>query len=173
MGQSPLTRAAANCEIPHCAACAYAKANCHPTVTKTHVQVPSKSFALKCNELYPGQRVSMDHFKVKHHGRLSVGRTHPDRMCSGSCIFVDHATGFVHVEHLVNFTTTKTIQAKHHFEKSMVTSVDLFKSINLIMGCLLRTTFWMKLRKVYKTLNSVVSVLIIKTALFNVASNLC
>ena len=40
-------------------------------------------------------------------------------MYSGGCIIVDHATGFVHVEHLVNFTTTKTFQAKCHFEKSM------------------------------------------------------
>ena len=41
-------------------------------------------------------------------------------MYSGSCIFVNHATGFVHIEHLVYFTATKTIQAKHCFEKSMV-----------------------------------------------------
>ena len=49
---SLLTWAAANCEIPHCAASEYVKANCCPTATKTQVQVPSKSFALRCNELY-------------------------------------------------------------------------------------------------------------------------
>ena len=63
----------------------------------------------------------MDHFKVSDCGRLytSMGKTHPDMMYSGGCIFVDHATRFVHIEHLANFTATKTIQAKCHFEKSM------------------------------------------------------
>ena len=48
--------------------------------------------ALKKDQLYPGQRVSMDHFKVTDHGRLytSTGKTHPNMMYSGGCIFVDH-----------------------------------------------------------------------------------
>ena len=56
----------------------------------------------------------MDHFTVTEHGRLytSMGKTTSDLMYAGSCIFVDHATGDVHVEHLLNFTTTETLQAK-------------------------------------------------------------
>ena len=38
--------------------------------------------------------------------------TQPDITYSGGCIFVDHAMGFTHVEHLINFTTTETIHAK-------------------------------------------------------------
>ena len=39
---------------------------------------------------------------------------------AGDCIFVDHTTGFVHIEHMINFTATETIQAKCHFEKKML-----------------------------------------------------
>ena len=40
-------------------------------------------------------------------------------MYAGGCIFVDHAIGDVHVEHLLNFTTTETLQAKARYEKRM------------------------------------------------------
>ena len=64
----------------------------------------------------------MDHFKVTNHGRLytSRGKTHPNMMYSGGCIFVDHAMGFVHIEHMINFTATQTIQAKSRFEMKML-----------------------------------------------------
>ena len=41
-------------------------------------------------------------------------------MFSGGCIFFDHATGYVHIEHLINFTANKSILAKHCFEKHML-----------------------------------------------------
>ena len=73
-----------------------------------------KQMALKKDQLYPGQCVSMDHFKVNDHRRLytSRGKTHPNMMYSGGCIFVDHSTGFVHMIHMINFTAMETIQAK-------------------------------------------------------------
>ena len=56
----------------------------------------------------------MDHFKVTNLGRLYTlrGKTHPNMMYSGSCIFVDHATAFVHIKHMINFIAMETIQAK-------------------------------------------------------------
>ena len=56
----------------------------------------------------------MDHFTVAECGHLytSMGKTASDLMYAGGCIFVDHATGDVHVEYLLNFTTTETMQAK-------------------------------------------------------------
>ena len=73
-----------------------------------------QSVFMKKDELYPGQQVSMDHFKVTQPGHLytSMGKTQPDMMYSGGCIFVDHATGFTHAEHLINFTTMDTIHPK-------------------------------------------------------------
>ena len=41
-------------------------------------------------------------------------------MFSGGCIFIDHATGYIHIEHLINFTTNETILAKHCNEKHML-----------------------------------------------------
>jgi len=35
----------------------------------------------------------------------------------GGCIFVDHASGFLHVEHQVGFSAVETIWATQNFEK--------------------------------------------------------
>ena len=63
----------------------------------------------------------MGHFTVTEHGHLytSMGKTASDLMYAGGCIFVDHATGDVHVEHLLNFTTMEKLQAKARYEKCM------------------------------------------------------
>ena len=64
----------------------------------------------------------MDHFNVTEKGHLytSLRKTNPNMIYSGGCIFVDHATGFVHIEHLINFTTSETIQAEQCFEKKIM-----------------------------------------------------
>ena len=56
----------------------------------------------------------MNHCKVTEKGYLytSFGKTHPDMMYSGGCIFINHTMGYIHVEHHINFTATETIQAK-------------------------------------------------------------
>ena len=81
----------------------------------------------------------MDHSKVTTKGCLysSMGKTHDDQTFSGGCIFVDHATGHDHVEHLVNFTTTETILAKHCYEKHMLDmgiSIQAYQSDNGIFA---------------------------------------
>jgi transposase InsO family protein len=38
-------------------------------------------------------------------------------MFKGGCIFVDHASGYVHVEHQVNINTHQTLRAKEQFER--------------------------------------------------------
>ena len=42
-------------------------------------------------------------------------------MYCGGVIFVDHASGFVHVEHVVNFGADEAIAAKDRFERKMAT----------------------------------------------------
>ena len=63
----------------------------------------------------------MDHFTVTECVRLytSMGKTTSDLMYAGGCIFVNHATGDVHVEHLLNFTATETLQVKARYKKCM------------------------------------------------------
>ncbi|KAI2512071.1 hypothetical protein MHU86_2359 [Fragilaria crotonensis] len=43
-------------------------------------------------------------------------KTKADEMYTGGCIFVDHASGFVHVELQVNLNTHETLKAKEKFE---------------------------------------------------------
>jgi hypothetical protein len=37
-------------------------------------------------------------------------------MYCGGCLFVDHATNLIHVEHQVSLTSHETLIAKHKFE---------------------------------------------------------
>ena len=77
LGNSPLTRAAAKCDIPTCFRCEFANAKHQPTATKQQLLVSSKTHTLKWDQLYPGQRVSMDHFMVTDCGRLyTSGQDH-------------------------------------------------------------------------------------------------
>ena len=91
----------------------------------------------------------MDHFKVTNHGRLytSRGKTHPDMMYSGGCIFVDHATGFAHIEHMISFTAMETIQAKRKFEKKMLDMGVLVQSYQSDNGIFASADFMDKANK--------------------------
>jgi hypothetical protein len=68
--------------------------------------------------LFPGQKVSIDHFIVTTPGRLfqSRGGESHDGMFKGGVIFVDHASGFVFVVPVVNFTDGEALRAKREFE---------------------------------------------------------
>ena len=68
LGSSPLIWAAANCDVPKCASCEYSKVKRCPTGTATESSVPLKQFTLEHDQLYPGQHVSMNHFKVTDKG---------------------------------------------------------------------------------------------------------
>ena len=119
LGNSPVVRSASRCEIPRCASCLYGKA------TKTPHQVPrtttSEPSSLSKDTLFPGQKVSMDHYSVTERGRLysSRGRTPADDMYCGGCIFYDHSSGYIHVEHQVTKTAGDTLQSKLKFEQHM------------------------------------------------------
>jgi hypothetical protein len=73
---------------------------------------------LKTDNLLPGQCISVDHFVATTKGRLftSAGKTKSDDTYTGGCLFVDHATGYVHVEHQVSSTSHETLKAKNKFE---------------------------------------------------------
>ena len=139
LGQSRLHTSAAKCELPKCAACAYGKAKRRATRPGHRGGSRSDSGSIKTDDLSPGQRVSVDHFKVSKRGRLftSRGKTSEDAMYSGGCIFVDHASGFIHVEPQVNFTATETLRAKQAFEKvmhNMGVTVRSYHADNLIFN---------------------------------------
>jgi len=113
-----LHKAAANCEIPCCASCQFGKAKRKPSPGKQSTVDTEKDGGLKKDNLLAGQRVSVDHFICSTKGRLytSYGHSSPEKMYTGGCLFVDHATGHVHVEHQISMHTHETLKSKHKYE---------------------------------------------------------
>jgi hypothetical protein len=107
-------------KFPKCAACQYGKQHKRhiPGTTLSSV-VKDRAHALKSDILLPGQRISVDHFICRTRGRLltSAGKTKLDDMYTGGCIFVDHASGFIFVEHQVSLNSYETLKAKESFER--------------------------------------------------------
>jgi hypothetical protein len=101
--------------IPKCAACQYCKQHCRPIPGLTPSSViRDQTNILKADIVIPGHRVSVGHFICSTRGRLltSAGKTKLEEMFTGGCIFVDHASGFVHVELQVNLNSHKTLKSE-------------------------------------------------------------
>ena len=100
-----------------CAICEFAKG--HRRAIRSVVHVPNDDHvgALKVNHLKPGVQVSVDHFESRVLGRTfdSFGKATSDTFKVG-CIFVDHSSGYMHVEHQIGFSAVETVRAKDGFE---------------------------------------------------------
>ena len=112
----------ASCKIvtpPKCAACQYGKQHQRPVPGKTASVVKDRAGVLRDGDLLPGQQISMDHFICKTKGRLftSAGKSLRQDMFSGGCLFIDHASSFVHVEFQVHLNTAESLEAKDKFER--------------------------------------------------------
>ena len=116
-------KAVANCAPPKCAACEYGKACRRPAKTSKTIHCDEKEMELKKGDLYPGQRISADHYQSAIPGRLytSRGSTDPKDMFHGGCIFVDHASGYIDVRHQVTLNAADTVKAKLQFERDAFT----------------------------------------------------
>ena len=101
-----------------CAICQYAEAHRRATHGARSVMNPDRNGSLIAKNLNPGKRVSVDHFESRLLGRTfdSYGKTSSDQY-KGGCIFVDHGSGYLHVEHQLGFSAIETIRAKQNFEK--------------------------------------------------------
>ena len=126
LGHSPKVKAAGNVDLEknpfRCGSCLYGKAKRRATTrSKYSKESPEPEKLLSKEVLIPGQRVSMDHFIVSTPGRLftSRGSEAHDRRYKGGVIFVDHASAFVFVAPVVNFTAGEAIRAKREFEAEM------------------------------------------------------
>jgi hypothetical protein len=75
--------------------------------------------ALKSDNHLPGQRISVKHFICSTRGHLltSAGKTELNEMYTGGCIFIDHASGFIFVEHQVSLNSHETLKVKERFER--------------------------------------------------------
>ena len=100
-------------DIPRCEVCEFSKAHRRPTKgNKTRTNIDTDG-SLKVNDLRDGSSVSVDHFESRLKGRTytSFGKTTSDQYVGG-CTFVDHMSGYIHVEHQLGFSGSETIRAK-------------------------------------------------------------
>ena len=103
---------------PCCAACLFGKQTCCPSPGTTTSIICDRAGVLKAENLLAGQQVSVDHFVCSTKGRLftSRGKTSDTSMYDGGCIFVDHASNFVHIEFQAQLNTHETLRAKQSYE---------------------------------------------------------
>ena len=75
---------------------------------------------LKSEHLGPVVCASVDHFESRLLGQTvdSFGKSLSDKH-KGGCIFVDHGTGSLHVEHQLGFSAIETIRAKQSYENKI------------------------------------------------------
>ena len=72
---------------------------------------PPPPTSIRKDNLLPGQRVSIDLFSVKEPGRALDGQVESNDI-KGFAIFVDHATGYVHVETMTTFHCNRHLTCK-------------------------------------------------------------
>ena len=135
--------AASKCELPQCETCHYAKARRLPTKGKISRVDKLSDGNLKVNCLRPGESISCDHFESRLKGRTytSYGKTTLDQYVE-YCIFVDHISGYIHVEYQLGFSSSETIRATLNFEQlaldngvliqSYLADNGIFKSIDFV-----------------------------------------
>ena len=63
--------------------------------------------------------VSAYHYILQAPGRLyhTKGKSYPSDMFSGGCVFIDHASGYVSINHHVSINATETVKAKLTFDR--------------------------------------------------------
>ena len=103
---------------PLCTACQYAKQRRTTEPGKTTSTVPETVGIQSANNLFPGQEISVDHFQCNPLGRLinTYGKEATDKKYRGGCIFVDHASRWIHVELQSRLNSHQTLQGKRRFE---------------------------------------------------------
>ena len=104
---------------PLCTACQCAKQRrkTEPGVKLTPVE--DEKHALKREQLYPGQRVSVDHFYSSLPGRRmeTFGKEHKDQKYIGGAIFADHSSGFIDIQLQSSLNSHHTLHSKEAFER--------------------------------------------------------
>ena len=80
---------------------------------------PMKDQDLNKDHLLPGQMVSADNYILRDPGRLyhTKGKSDKSDMFSGGCVFINHASGYVSIDHQVAINATETFKAKLTFER--------------------------------------------------------
>ena len=104
---------------PKCAACLFGKQTITSAPGKTVKVIRDRAGILRAGNLLPGQEVSVDHFISSVRGRLFKGynRGSIEDRYIGGCIFVDHASSYIHVEFQSSLSSHETLAAKLEYER--------------------------------------------------------
>jgi hypothetical protein len=89
-----------------CEGCQYAKQKRKTPDSSTETKNEELEGVLTAGDLYPGDKVSCDHYMSPSKGRLmhTRGKESSSQQYVGGTIFVDHATNFLFNSHQVNLT---------------------------------------------------------------------
>ena len=105
--------------IPKCIACSVAKLK--RTTPDSHITIKNKERegVILQNKLFPGERISCDHYMSSTLGRLAHTRGKEDKAIQyvGGTLFVDFATNYIFHHHQVNLTAAATVRSKHACER--------------------------------------------------------
>lgn len=104
---------------PKCAACQFGKQKRRSTPGKKQIVVRDRIDSTKTNVLFPGQRVSVDHFVCSARGRLfdGFGKGSDSNKYVGGIMFTDVATGHIWVDFLKHLNTHETLHAVKRYEE--------------------------------------------------------
>jgi len=104
---------------------------------------------IKGNDLKPGDCISIDQYQSSHRGQLATGfgKTASSMTYGGGTIFVDHASGYIHIEHQVSLSAGNTILAKRNFERLLYCHGVLVKSYRADNGVFSSTDFEEEIKK--------------------------
>jgi len=111
-------KAAGKCICPRCATCEFANGHRQPTKGNAVTINKNTDGSLRSEAMRAGQAISVDHFESRLLGRTltSFGKSTSPQY-KGGCVFVDHMSSYLHVEHQLGFSSSETIRAKQSFEK--------------------------------------------------------
>ena len=106
-------------KIPKCAACLFGKQTAKSSPGTKTVLVKDRAGILRSGNLLPGSEVSVDHFISSVRGRLFHGfnKGQIEDRYVGGCIFVDHASSYIHVELQSSLSSHETLRAKLNYER--------------------------------------------------------
>ena len=87
--------------------------------------------------------MSADKFTSSHKGRLFswFGKTASNMAYGGETIFVDHTSGFIHIEHQVSLSAGDTIRSKRSFERLLYNHGMIVKAHHADNGVFSRADF--------------------------------
>jgi len=107
---------------PKCSACQFGKQTRLPDETTSTIKREDHLSSLKEGQLKPGDCIFCDQLESRVRGRLlhAAGRKpDKDRFC-GATVFVDAASGYIHVEFQVTLNATDSINALDSLERSIL-----------------------------------------------------